>query len=240
MKLNRLPANSIAELNMFSSRSFLVDFSPTLPARTGARVCVMHFLPPPHRKREKNAFVAVVVQSRSTWSRSSVRRCRPCLRKSTLQSYNIPNDIVSTDDIDYAIGALTNHIRTVADNSSRKALKTEGIVPVPALRKSDKSVAFNDRKKAECLADSIEEQCSKNSPYDLEHVRRVEEEVRYRVSLPPKDDLDSIAHDEITSPRKDQHRNNVSIDTSTEDINVLLSMISNIDFGEIALLAEKF
>ncbi|GBP64428.1 hypothetical protein EVAR_19880_1 [Eumeta japonica] len=32
---------------------------------------------------------------------------------------NIPNDIVSTDDIDYTIGALTNHIRTVVDNSSR-------------------------------------------------------------------------------------------------------------------------
>ncbi|GBP58952.1 hypothetical protein EVAR_97325_1 [Eumeta japonica] len=32
---------------------------------------------------------------------------------------NIPNDIVSTDDIDFAIGALTNHITTVVENSSR-------------------------------------------------------------------------------------------------------------------------
>ncbi|GBP19900.1 Ubiquinone biosynthesis protein COQ9, mitochondrial [Eumeta japonica] len=32
---------------------------------------------------------------------------------------NIPNDIVSTDDIDNAIGALTNHIRTVVEDSSR-------------------------------------------------------------------------------------------------------------------------
>ncbi|GBP67558.1 hypothetical protein EVAR_98611_1 [Eumeta japonica] len=32
---------------------------------------------------------------------------------------NIPNDIVSTDDIDNAIGALTNHITTVVESSSR-------------------------------------------------------------------------------------------------------------------------
>ncbi|GBP44688.1 hypothetical protein EVAR_44216_1 [Eumeta japonica] len=34
---------------------FLVGFSPTLPSCTGARVCVMHFSPPPRRKREKTA-----------------------------------------------------------------------------------------------------------------------------------------------------------------------------------------
>ncbi|GBP19899.1 Probable RNA-directed DNA polymerase from transposon BS [Eumeta japonica] len=45
---------------------------------------------------------------------------------------------------------------------------------------------------------SIEHQCSENPPYDLEHVRRVEEEVRHRVSLPPKDDLDPITHDEVS------------------------------------------
>ncbi|GBP36782.1 RNA-directed DNA polymerase from mobile element jockey [Eumeta japonica] len=33
---------------------------------------------------------------------------------------NIPDDIVSTDDIDNAIGALTSHITTVVENSSRK------------------------------------------------------------------------------------------------------------------------
>ncbi|GBP82208.1 RNA-directed DNA polymerase from mobile element jockey [Eumeta japonica] len=164
---------------------------------------------------------------------------------------NIPNDIVSTDDIDNAIGALTNHIRTVVDDSSRtvpansdrkelprdvkeliraknaalrraskyptcenrsearilqrksqsfwglaKALKTEKAVPTPALRKLDNSIAFDDREKAECLADSIEQQCSENPAVDIEHVRRVEEEVRRRVSLPPKDDLDPITHDE--------------------------------------------
>ncbi|GBP26353.1 hypothetical protein EVAR_95526_1 [Eumeta japonica] len=32
---------------------------------------------------------------------------------------SIPNDIVSTDNIDNATGALTNHIRTVVKNSSK-------------------------------------------------------------------------------------------------------------------------
>ncbi|GBP58953.1 Probable RNA-directed DNA polymerase from transposon BS [Eumeta japonica] len=79
-----------------------------------------------------------------------------------------------------------------------KTLKTEAAVPTPALRKFDNSVAFDYREKAECLADSIEHQCSENLPYDLEHVRRVEEEVCHRVSLPPKDDLDPITHDKVS------------------------------------------
>ncbi|GBP54811.1 hypothetical protein EVAR_87884_1 [Eumeta japonica] len=41
---------------------------------------------------------------------------------------NIPNDIFFTDDIDYAIGALINHIRTVVDNSCR-------VVPAKSDRK---------------------------------------------------------------------------------------------------------
>ncbi|GBP72646.1 hypothetical protein EVAR_83156_1 [Eumeta japonica] len=41
---------------------------------------------------------------------------------------NIPNDIVSTDDIDYAIGALTNHITIVIENSTR-------VVPAKSDRK---------------------------------------------------------------------------------------------------------
>ncbi|GBP69964.1 hypothetical protein EVAR_85732_1 [Eumeta japonica] len=98
---------------------------------------------------------------------------------------NIPNDILSTDDIDNAIA---------------KALKTKRAVPVPALRKPDKSVAIDDREKAECLADSIKQQRSENPPYDFEHVRRVE--VRHRVFLLPKDDLDPIVHDKISKKIK--------------------------------------
>ncbi|GBP83407.1 hypothetical protein EVAR_63072_1 [Eumeta japonica] len=134
------------------------------------------------------------------------------------------NYLNRNDDIDNAIDALTNHIGTVVESSSRTipaksdrrelpryvielirdkntALHRAGkyptcknrshvrtlqrAVPTPALKRPDNSIAFDDREKADCLADSIEHQCSDNLPYDLEYVRRVEEEVRHRVS-PPK------------------------------------------------------
>ncbi|GBP61090.1 hypothetical protein EVAR_89756_1 [Eumeta japonica] len=81
---------------------------------------------------------------------------------------------------------------------ARKALRTEKVIPTPALRKLNNSIAFGDREKVECLADSIEQQCSENPSFDVEHVRRVEEEVHRRVCLPPKDDLDSITQDEVS------------------------------------------
>ncbi|GBP41210.1 hypothetical protein EVAR_30648_1 [Eumeta japonica] len=155
---------------------------------------------------------------------------------------SITNDVVSRDDIDNTISALTNHIRTVDESCSRtvsakfdrkelpgdvielirdknaalrragkyptcknrsrahtlqrkvkarmkevrndnwsdlmskilsshkaywglaKALKTEGAVPTPALKRPDNSIEFDDREKGQCLADSIEHQCSENSP----------------------------------------------------------------------------
>ncbi|GBP67639.1 RNA-directed DNA polymerase from mobile element jockey [Eumeta japonica] len=151
---------------------------------------------------------------------------------------NIPDNIETTDEIDYAIGALTDHIATVVEDSSRevpaadsrrklpedvrvllraknaamrrasayptcehrscaralqrkvkariqefkndkwstfmeeitpshhaywklaKALKSDGYLPTPVLRKPDNTFAVDDREKAECLADSIEQQCS--------------------------------------------------------------------------------
>ncbi|GBP41727.1 RNA-directed DNA polymerase from mobile element jockey [Eumeta japonica] len=98
-----------------------------------------------------------------------------------------------------------------------KALKTEGAVLTPALKRRNNFIAFDDREIAECLADSIEHQCSDNPPYDFEDVRRVEEDVCHRVSLPPKDDLDPITHDEVSKHitglkiRKAPGRNTISI-----------------------------
>ncbi|GBP81659.1 RNA-directed DNA polymerase from mobile element jockey [Eumeta japonica] len=188
---------------------------------------------------------------------------------------NIPDNIETTDEIDYAIGALTNHIATVVEDSSRevpaadnrrklpedvrvllraknaamrrastyptcenrscaralqrkvkariqefkndkwstlmeeitpshqaywklaKALKSDGYLPTPALRKPDNTFAVDDRGKAECLADSIEQQCSNNSIHDATHSRRIEEEVRTKISLEPQDDLAPASVDEI-------------------------------------------
>ncbi|GBP93401.1 hypothetical protein EVAR_44111_1 [Eumeta japonica] len=87
-----------------------------------------------------------------------------------------------------------------------KALKIEGYVPTPALRKSDNSIAVDNQEKGECLANSIEQQCSDYPPQRLRththththtHIHRVEEEVHHRVSLLPEDDLEPIRLDEI-------------------------------------------
>ncbi|GBP46907.1 Probable RNA-directed DNA polymerase from transposon BS [Eumeta japonica] len=189
---------------------------------------------------------------------------------------SIPNDIASTDEIDFAIDALTNHVRTVVEESERevpassdrrkfppdilemiraknaalrrasayptpkyrskarslqrevktrvrkfrneswsdlmdeinpshkafwavtKALKTEGYTPILPLKKPDNSVAIDDAKVAEYLADSIETQCSHASPpHDIAHISRIEEEVFQKTSLEPKDDLASVSLSEV-------------------------------------------
>ncbi|GBP93543.1 Probable RNA-directed DNA polymerase from transposon BS [Eumeta japonica] len=57
-----------------------------------------------------------------------------------------------------------------------KALKTEGYTLYPT-QKPDNSVAIDDAEIAECLADSIETQCSHASPpHDIAHISRIEEE----------------------------------------------------------------
>ncbi|GBP37937.1 hypothetical protein EVAR_84923_1 [Eumeta japonica] len=43
------------------------------------------------------------------------KECRPRLKIDTPNLNSIPNDIASTDEIDFAIGALTNHVRTVVE-----------------------------------------------------------------------------------------------------------------------------
>ncbi|GBP62762.1 RNA-directed DNA polymerase from mobile element jockey [Eumeta japonica] len=76
---------------------------------------------------------------------------------------NILNDIVSTDDIDYAIGAFTNHIRTVVDNSSRTVPANSDRKELPrdvselirakyaALRRADKYPTCENKSHARAL-----------------------------------------------------------------------------------------
>ncbi|GBP48505.1 Probable RNA-directed DNA polymerase from transposon BS [Eumeta japonica] len=78
------------------------------------------------------------------------------------------------------------------------ALKTEGYTPIPPLKKPDNSVAIDDAEIAECLADSIETQCSQASPpHDIAHISRIEEEVLQKTSLEPKDDLAPVSLSEV-------------------------------------------
>ncbi|GBP26644.1 Probable RNA-directed DNA polymerase from transposon BS [Eumeta japonica] len=79
-----------------------------------------------------------------------------------------------------------------------KALKTEGYTPIPPLKKPDNSVVIDDAEIAECLADSIETQCSHASPpHDIAHISRIEEEVLQKTSLEPKDDLAPVSLSEV-------------------------------------------
>ncbi|GBP57233.1 hypothetical protein EVAR_82945_1 [Eumeta japonica] len=78
-----------------------------------------------------------------------------------------------------------------------KALKTDGHLPTSAFKKPDNSFAVEDREKAECLTDSVEQQCSNNSIHDTAHSHRIEEKVRMKISLEPKDDLAVVSVDEI-------------------------------------------
>ncbi|GBP19995.1 Probable RNA-directed DNA polymerase from transposon BS [Eumeta japonica] len=152
------------------------------------------------------------------------KRVSTALEKIDTPNLNsIPNDIASTDEIDLAIGALTNHVRTVVEESEREVpassdrrkfppdilelirAKTQlcaaRAYPTPEYRsrrelsnanyqsaqnrgytlyphsKPDNSEAIDDAEIAECLADSIETQCSHASPpHDIAHISRIEEE----------------------------------------------------------------
>ncbi|GBP36446.1 Probable RNA-directed DNA polymerase from transposon BS [Eumeta japonica] len=82
--------------------------------------------------------------------------------------------------------------------SVTKALKTEGYTPIPPLKRLDGSTALDDAEVAECLADSIETQCSHVSPpHDPAHISRIEEEVLQKTSLEPKDDLTPVSLSEV-------------------------------------------
>ncbi|GBP18729.1 Probable RNA-directed DNA polymerase from transposon BS [Eumeta japonica] len=79
-----------------------------------------------------------------------------------------------------------------------KALKTEGYTPIPPLKRPDGSIALDDAEVAECIADSIETQCSHASPpHDTAHISHIEEEVLQKTSLEPKDDLTPVSLSEV-------------------------------------------
>ncbi|GBP77303.1 Probable RNA-directed DNA polymerase from transposon X-element [Eumeta japonica] len=75
-----------------------------------------------------------------------------------------------------------------------KALKMEGYTPVPPLKRPDGSIALDDAEVGECIADSIETQCSYASPpHEIAHINSIEEEVLQKTSLEPKDDLTPVS-----------------------------------------------
>ncbi|GBP71112.1 Probable RNA-directed DNA polymerase from transposon BS [Eumeta japonica] len=123
---------------------------------------------------------------------------------------SIPNDIVSTDDIDNAIGALTNHIRTVVESSSRTVSAKSDRRELPG------DVSELTRDKNAALRRAGKYSTWENRSLACATVRRVEEEIRHRVAFPPKNDLDPITHDEVSKHikglkiRKAPGRNSIS------------------------------
>ncbi|GBP60467.1 RNA-directed DNA polymerase from mobile element jockey [Eumeta japonica] len=81
---------------------------------------------------------------------------------------------------------------------SLKRSKRRGILLYPHLKKPDGSTALDDAKVAECIADSIETQCSHASPpHDPAHISRIKEEVLQKTSLDPRDDLTPVSLSEV-------------------------------------------
>ncbi|GBP07435.1 Probable RNA-directed DNA polymerase from transposon X-element [Eumeta japonica] len=116
---------------------------------------------------------------------------------------SIPNDVISTDDIDNAIDGLTNHIRTVVHDSSRTVPTNSDRKELPrdvkkliraqnaALRRASKYPTCENRSHARALQRKVRDRMQEE----------IEEEDRRRVSLPPKDDLNPITQDKYISNR---------------------------------------
>ncbi|GBP49537.1 Probable RNA-directed DNA polymerase from transposon BS [Eumeta japonica] len=81
-------------------------------------------------------------------------------------------------------------------NANYQSAQNRGIYPIPPLKKPDNSVAIDDAEIAECLADSIETQCSHASPPTS--LISVASRKRFsKTSLEPKDDLAPVSLSEV-------------------------------------------
>ncbi|GBP36290.1 hypothetical protein EVAR_85539_1 [Eumeta japonica] len=163
-----------------NTRTVIENTSRTVPAKSDRRELPRDVS---ESIRDKNAALRRVDKYPTCENRSRVRALQ---RKVKTRIKEVRNENWS----DLMTEILPNH---KAYWGLAKALK------IPALKRPDNSIAIDEREKAECLANSIECQCSENPLCHLEHVRKLEEEVSLRVSLPLKDDLDPIAQDGVLS-----------------------------------------
>ncbi|GBP30958.1 Probable RNA-directed DNA polymerase from transposon BS [Eumeta japonica] len=94
--------------------------------------------------------------------------------------------------------AARAHILLLSTDPERELSIRKGYIPIPPLKRPHNSVALDDVEIAECLANSIESQCSHASPpHDIAHVNRIEEDVQNKASLEPKDDLPPVSMSEV-------------------------------------------
>lgn len=79
-----------------------------------------------------------------------------------------------------------------------RTFKSDTVTVLPPLKKPDNSIAFDDDEKAECLADSLESQCSPSTlPVNQDHVVMVDNEVDRLSSLAPTAILSPVTEDEV-------------------------------------------
>ncbi|GBP97734.1 RNA-directed DNA polymerase from mobile element jockey [Eumeta japonica] len=111
---------------------------------------------------------------------------------------NIVTNRPSTLDIGLIKGVALN-FNCIETLHTVSCLTTDrGVYPYTSSQKPDNSVALDDAEIAECLADSIESQCSHAyPPYDIAHINHIEEEVQHKASLEPKDDLPPVSLSEV-------------------------------------------
>lgn len=88
-----------------------------------------------------------------------------------------------------------------------RALKSDTVTDMPPLVRVNQPPAFHDEDKAECLADSLESQCSPSTlPVDTEHLNAINREVERRTSLPPVESLAVTTSDEVQSLVDNLHK----------------------------------
>jgi hypothetical protein len=81
-----------------------------------------------------------------------------------------------------------------------RSFKADTVVSMPPLRRPDDTVAFDDDEKSECLADSLEAQCSPSTlPCDPDHIAHVDREVERLSAAPPSTALTPTTVDEVQS-----------------------------------------
>lgn len=86
----------------------------------------------------------------------------------------------------------------------QRKLKSKQESPMPPLKRPDRSIAFDDDEKSECLADSLEAQCSPSTlPSDKDHLDKVNALVDRKAAEPPSEDPDNplppVSADEVLS-----------------------------------------
>lgn len=81
-----------------------------------------------------------------------------------------------------------------------RTLKADGCISMPPLTRPNQPPAFDDDEKAECLASSLESQCSPSlEPVDPDHLATVDSTVERLASLPPVDLLPPTNVPEVQS-----------------------------------------